>query len=86
MSDDQLREALCGFVFVSELQTILKDSVKMENSEVYKKYFEMLRNLKQICPANKKDVLDHVIRIVEGFKPQAEKGEEVKEAVKEKVK
>ena len=72
MSDEQLREALCGFAFVSELKTILEDSQNIERKEVFEKYSEMLLNLRQICPSKKKEVLENVIKTVEGFKPVEE--------------
>ena len=69
ISDELLREALCAFCFVSELKTILKESSQISKSEIYKRYFEMLINLKKICPKRKEEDLKKVIDIVEKYKP-----------------
>ena len=70
-SGEELREAIEGFVFTSELKTILKESAKThDHEEIYKKYWQMLLNLEPLCPKSKGKDYDNVKKIMEKYKPK----------------
>ena len=76
-SGDQLREAIEGFAFTSELKGILKDVPNLSREEVYKKYWEMLTSLEPLCPKSKLKEYESLKNIIKDYKPkQLEKQEE----------
>jgi hypothetical protein len=52
-SGEELREAIEGFTFTSELRNILKEGAQLSGKQLYEKYWKMLTNLESLCPKQK---------------------------------
>ena len=81
-SGDELREAIEGFVFTSELKKILKESSKLQGREIYEKYWDMLMNLKDLCPKQKMKEFDDIKKILEKYSNEKKKEVETLEPAK----
>ena len=78
-SGDELREAIEGFTFASEVKKILKGSSGMSDREmIYQKYWQMLANLESLCPKQKLKEFENIKKIVESYGKEGEELESVK--------
>ena len=54
-------------MFTSELKKILKESVNLEGKVIYEKYWQMLMNLKELCPKEKMKEFEDIKKILEKY-------------------
>lgn len=70
VSDQLLREAIAGFIYTSEMKTILRASEHKEQKQIYQTYFEMLKNLEGLCPKRKYEDYIKIKEIIAKYNPQ----------------